>query len=150
MTRTIDRVEAVDDLERLWAAPAVPEPSLVRGRRRRFPTVPGRAVGGGWIAFFLGVRLFEPAPTHEAATPLWGEVVVASFVLALAVGALVGPLFVRFGFAAATIGGSLGMVVAIACRATGHHMGAWWLVELGVAAALTGLAGAGLAQRLRS
>jgi hypothetical protein len=41
------------------------------------------------------------------------------------------------------------MVVAISCRATEHHLGNWWLAELGATAALTGLAALGLVQRLR-
>ena len=50
---------------------------------------------------------------------------------------------------AATLAGPLGIVLAVNCRAAEHHLGNWWLAELGAALALAGLAAVGLAQRLR-
>jgi hypothetical protein len=42
-----------------------------------------------------------------------------------------------WGLGTSALAGGLGMVTAAACAATGHHAGAWWVVE-GVA--FTGLA----------
>jgi hypothetical protein len=82
-------------------------------------------------------------------TPLWGDVVAASFFVMLLSAALAGPSLPRLGFAAASVAGSLGMVMAVACRTTGHHTGSWWLVELGATAVLTAAAVGGLLVRLR-
>jgi hypothetical protein len=149
MPTTRTPADELRELEELWAAPAAPEPGVRAAERRALPAVPGVALAAGWTAFFLGVLLFEPAPTADMHTPLWGDVLVGGFLLVLVAAALLGPSFVRFGFAAATAGGVLGMAVAVACRVTGHHLGTWWLLELGAAAALTGLAVVGLRQRLR-
>jgi hypothetical protein len=61
----------------------------------------------------------------------------------------IGPVLAQAGFAAAAFAGPLGMLLAVECRAAEHHLGNWWLAELGATAALTGLAAVGLAQRLR-
>jgi hypothetical protein len=34
-----------------------------------------------------------------------------------------------WGLGASALAGGLGMVIAGACAATGHHAGAWWIVE---------------------
>ena len=151
MLGTKDRVDEIRELEELWAAPAAPEPAatLRAPRSRALPQVPGGLVAAGWVAFVVGVMLFEPAPDPHAATPLWGNLVVAGWALVLLAAAAAGPALARLGFAAATIAGALGIVISVACRTTGHHPGSWWLVELGATAALTGLAAAGLAGRLR-
>jgi uncharacterized membrane protein AbrB (regulator of aidB expression) len=70
-------------------------------------------------------------------------------ILLLLGAAAVGPVFAKLGFAGAALAGPLGILLAVNCRAAEHHLGNWWLVELGAAIALTGLAAAGLAQRLR-
>ncbi|HEX2044303.1 MAG TPA: hypothetical protein VHF23_01610 [Gaiellaceae bacterium] len=149
MPTTRTPADELRELEELWAAPAVPEPGARATERRLLPTVPGGALAVGWTIFFVGVLLFEPASSDSVHTPLWGDLLVGGFVLTLMAAALLGSPFARFGFAAATVGGVLGMAVAVACRATGHHLGAWWLLELGAAAALTALAATGLRQRLR-
>jgi hypothetical protein len=152
MLSTKDRVERIDELEELWAAPTAPEPPLAERSvpwRRALPHVSGRLLALGWIAFFVGVFAFEPAPAEGTTNPLLGDVVVAGMALALLAAASLGTLLPRFGFAAAGIAGALGMVIAIACQTTGHHAGSWWLAELGATALLTGLAGTGLAGRLR-
>jgi hypothetical protein len=151
MLGTKDRVDEIRELEELWAAPEAPEPAAaVRASRTRgLPQVPGGLMAAGWVVFVVGVMLFEPAPDPHAATPLWGHLLVAGWALVLLAAAAAGPALPRLGFAAATVAGALGMVISVACRTTGHHTSSWWLVELGMTAALTALAVAGLAGRLR-
>ena len=94
------------------------------------------------------------------AAPAAGELQAPSRRFPLVPGALVAGGWATFffvaltfqpapGFAAATLAGPLGIALAVNCRASEHHLGNWWLVELAAAVALTGLAAVGLAQRLR-
>jgi hypothetical protein len=86
--------------------------------------------------------VFEPRPTDPTATPLWGELVLVAFTCAL-VASMVGLATRRpWGLAASVLGGALGIVIAAACAVTGHHAGAWSVVE---AVAFTGLATASVA-----
>jgi hypothetical protein len=86
--------------------------------------------------------IFEPSPTDPAATPLWGTIVLLAFIYALfaSIVGLAGRL--PWGLGASALAGGLGMVIAGACAATGHHAGAWWIAE-GIA--FTGLAAGSLA-----
>jgi hypothetical protein len=145
-TTTRDRTKELRRLEELWAAPAYGEP---RTQALRLPLVPGGLVAAGWLTFFVAVSAFQPAPEPGMTWPAW--VIAASIVqIALLLGAAaIGPLSARLGFAAAFLAGPLGIAMAVYCRAAEHHLGNWWLAELGAAVALTGLAAAGLAQRLR-
>ncbi|HXV58251.1 MAG TPA: hypothetical protein VD704_10325 [Gaiellaceae bacterium] len=149
-TTTRDRTDDIRALEELWAAPAAVEPEPVpRPRRPALPQVPGTLLAGAWIAFFLVVFSLQPDPEPGMTYPAW--VVGFSygiFGLLLAAAAF-GPLFSRLGFALAGAAGPLLIALAVNCRASEHHLGNWWLAELGAALALTGLAAAGLAQRLR-
>jgi hypothetical protein len=150
---TRERTDEIKELEELWAHPAVPEPLPPRRRyldlARGTPRVPGALVAGGWIAFFLAVVAFQPAPDPHATTPLWANLVFAGMAMSLVAAALLGPLSSRFGFAAAVLGGCFGMAISVGCLTTGHHAGSWWIGELGATAALTALAAGGLAGRLR-
>ena len=60
-----------------------------------------------------------------------------------------GAIFGRMGFAEPTLAGLLLVLLAVNCCAAEHHLGNWWLAELGAAIALAGLAAVGLGQRLR-
>lgn len=143
---TRDRTNDLRVLEDLWAAPAFGEPEA---RPRRLPLVPGALVAGGWLAFFMVVSIFQPAPEPGMTWPLWATAVSVVQLLLLLGAAAIGPLFGKVGFGLATIAGPLSIALAVNCRAAEHHLGNWWLAELGAAIALTGLAAAGLAQRLR-
>ena len=143
---TRDRTDDVRELEELWAAPAFGE---ARPRGRRLPLVPGALVAGGWLTFFVVALAFQPAPEHGMTWPLWVTAVSVVQMLLLLGSAAIGPLAARVGFAGATLAGPLGIALAVNCRASEHHLGNWWLVELGAAIALTALAVVGLAQRLR-
>ncbi len=141
-----DRTDELQALEELWSAPAYTEPIAPA---RRIPLVPGALVAGGWLTFYVVAIAFQPPPEHGMTWPVWATT-VSVFQLTLLLGAAaVGPLFHKLGFAAAALAGPLGIALAVNCRASEHHLGNWWLVELGAATALTALAAVGLLQRLR-
>jgi|SRR5687767_10687890 hypothetical protein len=148
-TTTRDRVDEIRALEELWAAPAAGEPRPEGARRRSFPSVPGKFVAVGWVAFFTLALLFEPAAEPGASIPAWAVAVFLAQLALLLGGGWIGAVSDRVGFAAATLAGPLGMAIAVECRAAAHHLGNWWLAELGATAALTGIAAVGLVQRLR-
>jgi hypothetical protein len=141
---TRDRTDDLHVLEELWAAPAYRERST---RRPLLPLVPGALVAGGWLTFYVAVLAFQPDPEPGMTWPAWATAVSLVNILLLLGAAAIGPLFGKVGFAAAGVAGLLGIVLAVNCRAAEHHLGNWWLVELGAATALTGLAAIGLAQR---
>ena len=146
---TRHRVDEIRALEELWAAPAFGEAPPTRARRRGLPTVPGQLVAVGWVAFFTLALLFEPAAEPGVSIPSWAVAVFLLEIALLLAAAGIGPLFAQAGFAAAALAGPLGMLVGVEGRAAAHHVGSWWIAELGATAALTGLAAVGLAQRLR-
>jgi hypothetical protein len=139
--------EQIQELERLWAAPAA--------RRRPRPLAVAlahlpRAIALAWLVFVAGVFALEPASNPAATVPVWAEATLAAFWLALlcagvlALVRLSGPALA--GSAAA---GLVGIVVGYACGATDHHLGAWWMVEAGVCGTLGLLSLAALAARRR-
>jgi hypothetical protein len=145
-TLELERGEAeVEELERLWAAPAV------AAKSRRTPKLLGplhRVVGYGWAAFVVGVLALEPVSNPAAATPLWAEVTLAAFWLALLTAGLLAVLGVARGaLGASALAGFTGVALGYACSATEHHLGAWWLVEAGACGALGLLSLAALAAR---
>jgi uncharacterized membrane protein AbrB (regulator of aidB expression) len=147
MLTTRDRTDELRALEELWEAPALGE---ARALPRRLPHVPGALLAGGWLAFFVVAISFQPAPEPGMTWPVWATTVSVVQLVLLLGAAAVGPLFARIGFAAATLAGPLGIALAVNCRASEHHLGNWWLVELAATVALTGLAAVGLMQRLRA
>jgi hypothetical protein len=146
-TKTRDRTDDLRALEELWAAPAFGEATPAR---RRVPLVPGALVAAGWVTFFVVALAFQPPPEPGMTWPAWVTAASIVQITALLGAAAIGPLFSRVGFAAATLAGPLGIAMAVNCRAAEHHLGNWWLLELGAAVALTGLAAVGLAQRFRT
>lgn len=143
---TRDRTDDLRALEELWAAPAYREPDT---RRRRLPLVPGALVAGGWLTFYVVALAFQPAPEPGMTSPAWATALSTVVFMLLLGAAAIGPVHSKTGFAGAAFAGPLGIVLAVNCRAAEHHLGNWWLVELGAATALTALAAVGLAQRLR-
>jgi hypothetical protein len=144
---TRERTDELQALEELWAAPALGEEPV---RRARLPRVPGTVLVGGWLVFYFAVLPFEPEPAPGMSNPAWGTALIWSMLGVLLAAVALGPLFARIGFGLAVTGGVLLSAIAVACTATDHHMGSWWLAELTAAAVLTGLAVTGLLQRLRS
>jgi len=153
MATTQDRLQQSERLEELWKQPSaestrtpVDPRSPVTGASRE-PRDWSRPLLGAWIATMSVLYIFEPRPTDPTATPLWGTILLLGFTYAL-IGSIVGLAGRRrWGLGASALAGGLGIVVAGACAATGHHLGAWWIVE-GVA--FTGLAvGSLAASRIR-
>jgi hypothetical protein len=153
MLTTRDRVREdrqLRELERLWEAPAALEPLRVRASLLdRVPFVPWWFVAGGWVTFFLVSLMLQPSPAPDMAAPLWADVASASLLLLLAGGAMLGREWARVGWTSAVAAGCIGLALAVECHASAHHLGNWWLFELGAAGVLTGAAGAGLVDRLR-
>ncbi|HWM13964.1 MAG TPA: hypothetical protein VNO56_05750 [Gaiellaceae bacterium] len=153
LTTTRDRVDEIRALEELWAAPAAPEPGLRPGRQwvsrvRAHPA--GIYLLYGWIAYLATVWVFQPDPEPGMVWPAWMLAAsAATYLLLVGAGALACFLLPASGYGLAVVAGGLGMALAVGCRAAEHHLGNWWLAELGATAALTGLAAVGLAQRLR-
>jgi hypothetical protein len=135
-----------EQLEALWEAPAYqrPDPAGVRALPYPSSRVLVRALRWGWIAFVVTVFAFEPSTNSSAHVPLWGEILVAGFWLSLVAAALAGLRAPRMGLALSALAAGLGVEVAFACRATQHHTGAFWMVELGASAALLVLSAAAL------
>ncbi len=150
MATTEDGLRQSERLEELWEQPSA-EPE-----RRRTDSPPpvssavrnsrdwSRPLLGAWIGVMAVLYILEPRPTDPAAVSLWGTILLLGFTYAF-IGSLVGLAARRpWSFGASAVAGGLGMVVAGACAATGHHAGAWWIAE-GVA--FTGLAAGSLAAR---
>ena len=147
---TRERTDELQALEELWTAPAFGEPGAAPAvARRGLPRIPGVLLAGGWLTFFAFVLAFQPEPEHGMTTPVWATTVSTVMLMMLLGAAAFGPIASRIGFGLAALAGPLGILLAVECRASGHHLGNWWLAELGATIALTGLAAAGLAQRLR-
>lgn len=137
----------VDLTERLWEAPPY-RPALARATAALAPWLP-RALALAWLATMVVLLGFEPTPS-EVTPPLWADLVVTVFFLALATSAF--AALTRHGRVAlwASLGAaSVGLLLGWACRATAHHIGSWWLVEVGIFAGLLALTAASLAARRR-
>jgi hypothetical protein len=152
LTRTgapATRVVDLDELELLWSAPAA-EPSAPRSIARAAARVAlgGHALAGAWIAV-LAVALAGTPAAEEVTPPIWTDVVLFGFLLALAGAGAAGRHAPRVGFAASAVAGALGTVLGVACRATEHHTGGWWVYETAAFGALAALSLAGLARRLK-
>ncbi|MDQ3766137.1 MAG: hypothetical protein M3346_02175 [Actinomycetota bacterium] len=143
MATTEDPLLEAERLEEVWRRPsAEPEPARSdaspRGAR---PLRPGldwsRPLLVTWGAVMIALMIFEPRPTDPTATPLWGELLLFGFTYALLACVVGLAIRRRWGLGTSALAGGMGMVIAAACAVTGHHAGAWWVVE-GVA--FTGLA----------
>ncbi|MBD0317304.1 MAG: hypothetical protein ICV71_02175 [Thermoleophilia bacterium] len=142
----------VEELEELWAAS--PDPIGAGPRRRRRGILYdafARGVAWGWPSVLVAIFVLAPAPAPDQTYAGW--VVGAS--IAILLGPLVAGLLALNGWTGPALGlsgvlGGLGIAVGIACRATAHHTGSWWMVETTMFAALTALSVACLALRARS
>jgi hypothetical protein len=131
MAMTEKRSTAVGDLESMWRLPAR-EPA-------RPKVLSGRATGllvAGWLATLAVILVFEPDAEAAGSVPAWGQALGSGFLVAFVV--------TIFGLAnrrpwatgGSLVAAGLGVMVGIACAATGHHAGAWPAVEAATFAAL--------------
>jgi hypothetical protein len=147
------RDELVEELEALWAATPAAEPTQVS---RRSPTlaIVGRSltriVVFGWPVVLVPVFGFAPEPHPGVVYPAW--VIAASVALLLGppVAGLVGLGRPLVGLGMSAVLGGMGIAVGIFCRASAHHLGAWWMVETAAFATLAAVSIAGLAVRRRT
>jgi hypothetical protein len=144
----------LDELELLWETPARPRPSTAavpgaRARLSRFATS-GTALAAAW-AVAIAVVGAAPVPAEEADAPLvWWDAVYFFLAVGIVIG--LGLLATRlaqvpYGWACSAVAGGLGVILGIACRASGHHLGSWWLLETAAFAAVLGVSVAGAATR---
>ncbi len=141
----------VEKLERLWAAsPDSVEVESRRLRGTRYDAL-ARGLAWGWPSVLVAIFVLAPPPAPDQTYAGW--VVGAS--VAILLGPLVAGLLALNGWTSPALGlsavlGGLGIAVGIACRATAHHTGSWWMVETTMFAALTAVSLACLAVRARS
>jgi len=151
---TPEALAEIERLEELYALPAarrrLPPSGLSSRLRPLLSGGLGAVLALGWVGFLVAVG-FAPAPDPEVAVPLAAALAAAAFFLALGASALLAWLRAPvLAYAAAVGAGLLAGSLALACKATEHHPGAWWLAELGGSAVLTALAVAGLRRARRS
>ena len=99
-----------------------------------------RRLAVSWAVAIVGLIAFEPVPTDaNAPEPMWATVAAVAFLGALAIMSVGFAKRQRWAFTVSGGAGVLGMFLAWACIATGHHLGAWWMIELVTFGALTAL-----------
>jgi hypothetical protein len=146
------RADELQALEELWAAPA----ARPRGRRSRPHFVRlvralDRTLLLAWGAALVVVIGLAPAPNPEASPPLWANLTLTAWWIALlAAGILAWSGRARRVLACSALSAGCGVALGYACRATEHHVGSWWLVETAAFGALALLSVAGLAVRRAS
>jgi hypothetical protein len=148
MATTEDRLRQTEQLEELLKQPSAEpvriktDPSPPAQEASRTSRDWSRPLLVAWVAVMTALYIFEPSPTDPTATPLWGTILLLAFTYTLF--ATMAGLAVRrpWGLATSALAGGLGIVIAGACAATGHHAGAWWIAE---GLAFTGLGAVSLA-----
>ena len=147
--------ELLDALEELWATEArepepepEPEPRAYPRRRSLYGQLV-RTLVVGWPAVILFVGALAPAPAPDVVYPTW--IVAASVALYLGplLAGLVGAWNGVGGLGLSALLGATGIAVGIACRATSHHVGAWWMVETALFGAFAAASVAALVLRAR-
>ncbi len=143
---------SLEELEALWKASSDPTHEAdAPARRRAAYAVLARALAWGWPSVLVAIFVLAPAPAPDQTYAGW--VVGAS--VAIVLGPFVAGLLARSGWTTPALGlsgtlGALGIAVGIACRATAHHTGSWWIAETAMFTALTAVSLACLAVRARS
>lgn len=136
----------VDELERIWAEPA--RDAAEEGpRRAELPEGVVRLqqlVGWGWPAFILLAALVAPAGAEDVPRAAWVDPAGWTMLALLPLGYLGLMALPRLGFGLFAGAGALGFALGIDCRASAHHLGAWWMVETAILAGLACAAVAGL------
>jgi hypothetical protein len=138
MATTEERLVTADELRELYEKSPDPVESVVvdeqPARPRTVITVSdfgARLLLGAWITVLAVIFIFEPTPANaNAPVPLWADLAAIAFLLSFI--ATFSGLSMRrpWGAAGSLMAAGFGSVLAIACAATGHHIGAWWAYEL--------------------
>ena len=144
----------VDELERLWDAPArlpsATTPARMLGERAWRLATRGRTLTGAWVVAIV-VLGAAPAPADETDAPLvWWDAAYLVGVVLVVVG--LGFLAARLthvprGWACSGVAAGFGVLLGIACRTSGHHLGSWWLFEAAAFGAVFAVSVAGALSR---
>ena len=140
--------ELVSELERLWVAS--PAPAVEPARRRADVAGPlSKGLVCGWVAFFVAIFAAAPAADPAVHVPAWVDAASVAILFGVLGAAFTARAVPRFALTCSALAAGLGVPVGIACRATEHHVGSWWIAETGAFAALGLLSVACLAARSR-
>jgi hypothetical protein len=140
------RTEAndVEQLERMWSAPAAISTS--RPPRIIHTVLRPQSLFLLWLTTLVTIIALEPASEPDVQLPMWAAWLGFAFFTAF-FAAVHGLAQARpWGFKASGAAALLGMGMAVACTATGHHGGISPYVEF---AAFSGLGALTLASALR-
>ena len=156
MATTEDRLAGVEDLEKLYEHPPATPPqthSTAETTAKDSPTAvstkDARRLLIAWAVVMGAIFLLEPqADNADAVAPMWAEVSAVGLVYSL-IGTMFGLSARRpWALGASMLAVGFGAVLAIACAATGHHVGLFWAYELAAFAVLGALT-LGAARRAR-
>lgn len=133
MATTEERLNKPDELEELYRNSPDTEP-----RRPASLEDWSRRLLIGWLAVFGSIMLFEPAPTNaDLAIPVWANVLLTTFTVALAAGIVGLSLRRPWGVRTSLLAGGLGVVIGGACVVTDHHTTFWGMYEIVAFSGLT-------------
>jgi hypothetical protein len=143
--RTTDPQE-LEQLEALWELPAKRDPRVSPESAGFLSDLIVRKLAIAWPVVLFALIAFEPAPAPGAVVPWWGELLSVGILMTVLAGIIgrfaTGP---RLPLGFLSVAGALGIAAGVSCRATSHHLGAWWIVETVVFSLLAVAAWAGLA-----
>jgi hypothetical protein len=143
----------LQELEALWELPAHRPRRIGPELAERLSARIVKTLAWAWPVLLIALLTVEPDPQPGAQAPVWAAVLGDAFLLTLLAGVIArfaaGP---RLGLGLFSAVGLMGIAGGVACRATAHHAGSWWVVETAVfsALALAAFAGLALAQRARA
>ena len=138
-------VPDVDELECIWAEPArdAAEDWPCRAELPEGVVRLQQLVGWGWPAFLVLAALVAPAGAEDVPRAAWVDPAGWTMLALLPLGYVGLMTLPRLGFGLFAGAGALGFALGIDCRASAHHLGAWWIVETAILAGLACAAVAG-------
>ena len=142
MALTEERVRTPEREER--SAPEL-DPSLLHRDQTRAGS--RRWLLGAWVVAVFSMLLFEPAPSAPVEPSLFADAIFIAFTLAFTATVFGLSAGRDWALKASGAAAGIGVVIAVACAVTDHHMGWWWASEL---AAFTFLGGMTLHSAARS
>ena len=126
------------EVEALVRGPAEPGPAGATAPAWRRSLLSERGLLVAWLLGFGALLVFEPVP-DDASVALWESVLAAAFTAALFTTFAGLAAGAPWGRRASALTAGAGIGVAVACVATGHHAGMWWLGEAAVFGGLLAL-----------